>query len=94
MLTELNILFIEGHQENFMYYLSNLFDPLEFDHSIIERLKVNPNLKPLHVFKMAQRLGINLKNNHEVDFVWIPYLMLLFPLPERKINEKITGNKQ
>lgn len=74
-----------------MYYLSNLFEPAEFDHSIIERLKISPNLKPQHVYKMAQRLGINLKNNHEVDFVWIPYLMLSFPLPDKQMNDKITG---
>lgn len=83
--------FLEKFQENFMYYLSNLFEPAEFDHSIIERLKISPNLRPQHVYKMAQRLGISLKNNHEVDFVWIPYLMLVFPLPDKKINDQITG---
>lgn len=40
---------------------------------------------------MAQRIGLDIKNNTEIDLIWIPYIMISFPLPYNSLKHNFSG---
>lgn len=59
----------------------------------VKKCLVIIELTPHHVYKMGKRLQINLIENKEIDLLWIAYVMLLYPLPERSLKTNFNRKK-